>query len=281
MGSLLKILFAAPSIALLSCRPVTPLIAESHPIKLGNPINAEASVPSVVETAPSPIPTRAPRLQRKTIDGILFEGVAFDSRTHALQVIDQKNGPGSLFASSRDVASKTGAILAINAGFFTPEGNPLGIVISRGNTSGTWNSASSLGSGIYRIDRSGRASITRRTTRSDVSDSQELLQAGPLLVENGQPVAGLESSKGAVRSIILTDGGTQWWIGTTSMCDLASLGKSLSRSSPTGWTVKNALNLDGGRSTDLYISGKLSGGPLENRSFLNRNVRNFLILIHR
>jgi len=282
MRSILKPLFlAAVSMSFFSCRPATPTMDGQPPIKAAKAIGLddfEISDPSIAAIPSPTTPARSPQIARRTINGIEFEGCAFDSRTHTLSIIDQKNGPGSLFSSSRDVATKTGALLAINAGFFTPEGSPLGLVISRGKTTGVWNSASSLGSGIYQIDPSQRASITRRKTRSEVSDSRELLQAGPLLVENGRPVAGLESSKSALRSIILTDGGTRWWIGKTSTCDLASLGKTLSRSSPSDWDIQNALNLDGGRSSDLFISGKIPGGPVESRGFLNRPVRNFLVL---
>lgn len=271
-------MLAAISLA-TSCRPADPLTP--YPTLSGS--DREPSPETRPQTQPTPatpkpLPLAAPRITRKTISGIEFEGVSFDSRSHILRVIDQKNGPGSTFATSRDVAARTDALLAINGGFFTPEGEPLGLVISGGNRSGGWNSASSLGSGIYRIAPSGVASISRRKSRSAVSDSIELLQAGPVLVENGAMVSGLDSEKTAVRSIVLTDGASRWWIGRTSSCSLSSLGRALSTASPAGWNIKQALNLDGGRSTDLFISSRLSGGPLERRGFLNRSVRNFLVL---
>ena len=283
MRTLLNPLYlAAVTATLFSCRSATPFPVGSAPTdKMENtitPADPAMGDQTIIEIPSPTIPAKPPRVTRQTIGGIGFEGVTFDSRTHALSIIDQRNGPGSLFSSARDAASKTEALLAINGGFFTPEGDPLGLVISRGKTSGVWNSTSSLGSGIYRINQANQASINRRNALSEISDSTELLQAGPLLVENGHQVPGLESTKFARRSIILTDGATRWWTGTTSTCDLASLGKALSRSSPANWEIKNALNLDGGRSSDLYISGKLSGGPVEDRSFLNRHVRNFLIL---
>jgi exopolysaccharide biosynthesis protein len=176
------------------------------------------------------------------------------------------------------VVSKTGAILAINGGFFTPGGNPLGSVISAGKRAGNWNSASSLGSGIYRINSQGRASISRRSSFSDVSASKELLQAGPLLVENRKPIRGLQDQKTASRTILLNDGGDRWWVGIASPCTLAELGRILARTSPAGWPVANALNLDGGRSSELYVSSDLRGGPIERRGVFNRPVRNFLIL---
>jgi hypothetical protein len=41
------------------------------------------------------------------------------------------------------------------------------------------------------------------------------------------------------------------------------------------------LNLDGGRSSDLWISSAVQGGPLRERPLWNKPVRNFLVLIPR
>ena len=234
------------------------------PEKIANSISAHSISP--------------PNVVSKNFSNIQFQGVAFDSRSHALCPVDQSKGPGSEYFGARDCATKQHALLAINAGFFTPEGNPLGLVISHGKRSGSWNSSSSLGTGIYRIDSSGIASISRRTQPSAVSNSRELLQAGPLLIENHKPIAGLDPSKVAMRSILLHDGGNRWWIGTTSPCSLAELSQALSTQCPVSWRISHALNLDGGRSTDLFVSSEISGGTLESKSLMNRQVRNFLIL---
>jgi hypothetical protein len=98
------------------------------------------------------------------------------------------------------------------------------------------------------------------------------------LIENYKPVTGLDPSKVAMRSILLHDGGNRWWIGTTSPCSLAELSQALSTQSPFSWIIYHALNLDGGRSTDLFVSSEISGGTLESKSLMNRQVRNFLIL---
>lgn len=237
--------------------------------------------PSTSETTPTPLPptpAKAPELSSRTIRGIEFEGVAFDARSHRLLVIDQPQGPGSAFNTARDAAAAHGALAALNAGFFTPEGKPLGLVITNGRRFGVWNSASSLGSGIFAESSSGQLSISRRVSPSAFQDARELMQAGPLLVENGGAIGGLDAGKSAVRSILLTDGGTRWWIGRTSLCSLSALGKALASGSPAPWPVHHALNLDGGRSTDFFVSTKIPGGPLERRGLLNRPVRNFLIL---
>jgi hypothetical protein len=62
---------------------------------------------------------------------------------------------------------------------------------------------------------------------------------------------------------------------------LADLGNALAAGNPAGWPIVDALNLDGGRSSDLWASSAIAGGPLVRRTPWNRAVRNFLILIPR
>ncbi|MGD7652001.1 MAG: phosphodiester glycosidase family protein, partial [Verrucomicrobiales bacterium] len=206
-----------------------------------------------------------------------------DSRTHRLAIVDQPDGPGSRFPDAAAAGRSRNAIASINGGFFTPQGKPLGLTVSNGSSSGYWNTASSLGSAVWHESKSGKSSITRRNSigKSATLASRDALQTGPLLVENGQPVAGLSTRKSAVRSIILWDGGSRWWLGRTSSCSLASLAKSLAGHSPANWPVQHAVNLDGGLSSDLWISGKIPGGPVTIRPLWNRSVRNFIVLLPR
>lgn len=263
------------ALILCACQPAAPL----DPVQQKPAPPPPVSPPPLKKSAIPSVPAKAPTLAGKTIHGISFEGVSFDSRTHRLQVIDQPRGPGSDFATARDAAASHGALAALNAGFFTPEGKPLGLVISAGKRSGAWNTASSLGSGIFAESSSGQLSLSRRSSPTAFADARELIQAGPLLIENGKPVGGLDPQKTAVRSLLFTDGGHRWWIGKSSPCTLAALGRALASASPAPWPARTALNLDGGRSTDLFISPKIPGGPLHRRSILNRPVRNFLILV--
>ena len=241
---------------------------------------------AVVVPVPSPAPPAAlnpARAGARTVSGIVFEGVAFDSRDYRLVVVDQANGPGSLFADAAAAARTRGGVAALNAGFFTPEGAPLGLVVSSGKSSGSWNSASSLGGGVWHENSSGNSSISRREIlgRNGAAGMRELIQAGPLLVENGRAVGGLEPTKSSARSVVIWDGGTRWWLGCSSPCTLAALGQALASGQPGGFQVRQALNLDGGRSSDLWISDAIPGGPILRRPPWNRPVRNFLVLVGR
>jgi hypothetical protein len=217
----------------------------------------------------------------REISGITFEGVAFDASSHRLAVVDQPGGPGSRYPDAQSAASAAGGLAGINAGFFTPEGTPLGKLIAGGKPAGSWNRASSLGSGVFLESTAGNLTIARRESVSPNAPQRELLQAGPLLMENGRPVAGLDPQKGAVRILLIWNGGSQWWLGRTSFCTLSELASALGKGSPTGGPIRHALNLDGGRSADLWVSNAVSGGPLTRRSVWNRPVRNFLVLVPR
>ena len=260
------------------------MLAACTPALVERPPQAAPAVEAAKPIPPAPShPAEAPALTRRSIGGIGFEGVAFDSRTHRLLVVDQAAGPGSQYATAADAGSRTGGLMAINAGFFTPEGMPLGLVVSSGRREGAWNASSSLGSGLWFEDSSGNPAIRRRGDlgKSMALLTRELIQAGPMLVENGCAVGGLESQKTSARSVILWDGGSRWWIGRGTPCTLAALAQALAGPGPAGWEVRHALNLDGGRSVDLWVSAAMPGGPAGHRPPWNRAVRNFLVLTTR
>jgi len=266
-----RVWFLLSVLVVASC---TPAVVERPPQAVPLVVVEKPDVPT-----PSH-PVEAPILTRRSIGGIEFEGVAFDSRTHRLVVADQAGGPGSQYATAADAGSRTGGIMALNAGFFTPEGTPLGLVVSAGKAAGSWNSSSSLGGGVWFEDFSGKPAIRRRGDlgKSAALQTRELIQVGPMLVENGRGVGGLESQKSSARTVILWDGGTRWWLGRGSPCTLAAFANALAGAGPAGWNVRHALNLDGGRSVDLWVSGAVSGGPAGHRPPWNRAVRNFLVL---
>ncbi len=238
---------------------------------------AQEKIPRAIPLAKA---ADAPKISDKQVGNIRFQGISFDSRSHRLAVADQAKGPASQYTGSAAAGRAFGGIAAVNAGFFTPTGAPLGLVISNGKSAGGWNGASSLGAGIWYQKSSGAAGISRREKlgKTAASKMQELLQAGPMLVEDGKRIGGLEAQKTGTRTFIAWDGNTRWWIGCCSSCTLAELSQSLSGTNLTGWPIKHALNFDGGSSSDLWISEKVPGGPVQYNNFWSKPVRNFLVL---
>jgi hypothetical protein len=268
---------------LAGCLPLRSVAPVSDPAV---PPAQAAAVPKAVVAITSPdlqpaTAICAPQVTSCKVAGIMLEGVAFDSRRYRLSVADQPGGPGSRWPDATAAALAHHALAAVNAGFFTPQGMPLGRVVVAGVPVGTWNHASSIGSGVWLEAANGMPAIMRREAVPVAMAARELIQAGPMLVENHHPVAGLETTKSSVRSLLMWDGGTRWWLGRAAPCTLAALGQALASGTPAGWPVAHALNLDGGRSSDLAIGAAVTGGPLTRRAPWNVPVRNFLVLAPR
>jgi uncharacterized protein YigE (DUF2233 family) len=215
-----------------------------------------------------------PSYSNNVVNGITMQCVTFDSRSHCLRILDQPNGPASLWATSQAAAQSVNGLACVNAGFFTPQGSPLGVVISHGKKVGA-NNPSSLGSSVW-YEANGRSAIIRREKCN--FNAPHLLQAGPMLTENAKAIAGLDNVKTSARVFIAWDGGTNWIIARTSPCSLHHLSQTLAQNAINGFKVRTTMNLDGGRSADLYVSNQIAGGPVTNRPIWNNPVRNFLVL---
>ncbi|MDB6078685.1 MAG: hypothetical protein JWO82_2432 [Akkermansiaceae bacterium] len=197
----------------------------------------------------------------------------FDQRTHHLQVADQSGGPGSKWPDAQAAGLAYGGIAAVNAGFFTPEGAPLGLVMSQGKRSGSLN-RSSLGAGF--AIGGGSSALIRR---EHWSNAFEAVQSGPFLLENGRSPGGLSQVTSTARTFIATDGSGRWIIARTGPCSLEGLASALNGASLDGMKPVTVLNLDGGRSSDLWVAASVAGGPLHERPMWNKPVRNFLVLV--
>ncbi|MBK1854573.1 phosphodiester glycosidase family protein [Verrucomicrobiaceae bacterium 5K15] len=284
---------ALPSLLLISaCSQVQP--PATVPPQMIAPASAapSAALPSttskpaiVAPVSPPPAPTQS-RLplayHRSSSNGVTLSLVSFDNRRQQLRVADQPNGLGSRWTTAQGAAATYGGLAAINGGFFTPEGKPLGLLVETSTRRGHLN-RSSLGAGVF-ISNQSRASIVRRETYQKTANSwnaYNLLQTGPMLVENSRSVTGLSKKSSRTRSFIAWDGQNHWAIGYTSACTLDQLAKALAGNSPAGFKIKTAVNLDGGRSSDLWVGSGVRGGGKTHRGFLNKPVRNYLVLINR
>ena len=58
----------------------------------------------------------------------------------------------------------------------------------------------------------------------------------------------------------------------------ADLAKALRGASLAGIHLHTTLNLDGGRSSEIWVSGSIAGRPTFTRPLWNKPVRNFLVL---
>lgn len=199
--------------------------------------------------------------------------VFFDASKCELRVVDQ---PARATAGNLGEAMRAQhAIAGCNAGYFTPEFTPLGLVISQGTRAGAFQKSSLLG-GVLQVKK-GRPTLLWRDEFTDHASITEMVQAGPRLVNGGLPVAGLDATKRRPRTFVLTDCAGKWAIG---ICDSASLREISDILATKGvipeFVVERALNFDGGSSTGLWLRGP-DGKEIYRREF--STVRNFLAVL--
>jgi uncharacterized protein YigE (DUF2233 family) len=201
----------------------------------------------------------------------------FDQRSVTLKVIDQESLEAPKFKNLGEAMKSMQCIAGCNGGFFTPEGQPLGLAIADGKAAGTKNLASSLTSGVLYLDGTRlRLERSKDYFSKNPNLPSQLLQTGPFLVEDGKKVAGLSSRRFARRSFILTDGDNRWAIGYCPSTSLDQLAAALADpKSFANFNVTTALNLDGGSSSALWV--KTAHHPFYLREI--KPVRNFLGII--
>lgn len=263
---------------LTSCsRPPDPRVAPAIPQarKLQGespPVAAKPDPTAQPEPEPPnpPVPRHPLKVRKASYNGIDITALTFDRRDYRIDVVDQKGGPGSRFESAREAAGNGRA--AINGGFFGPEGEPVGVVITNGERRGYFNSSSYLGTGI--LD----GNAVSLATRTTYQQSDELLQSGPRLAWKGERLTGLSSASSRPRSFLIWDGAEHFGLAYADSASLKGLSEALLKQPIPGFTINYAVNLDGGTSCDFWVSGTVSGGGFTKSSFFRKKARNYLVV---
>lgn len=174
--------------------------------------------------------------------------VRFDLHYVKLSVAYQPNQPLSM----QDWMQKEQATALINGGYFDGQDNATALVISNGQTFG--ESYDGFG-GMFDVDEQGNAQV-RSLSEQPYNPSEGLTQATqctPMLLLNGKRTQFDADSKASPRSVVATDSqGHLLFIASPgaafTLDDMANL---LAKSD---LKLVNALNLDGGSSTGLYVN---------------------------
>ncbi|GEM_PF-1655880 len=205
-----------------------------------------------------------------------------DTQKLRLAVIDNPRGNETL----ADTMVKIGAIAGVNGSYFHPDWTPLGFEISFGKIIHPFVRAKLL-TGVIAVSGA-NVRILRTSEFSPQKKWDAALQAGPFLVDHGEPVAGLEATRRAYRTAVTQDDepsgneGDIAHITRLVVCEpvtLAEFAQLLSKNLLTGThTVSRALNLDGGSSTGMWVRGHEA--PVQIGS-ANVNVRNYLAIVPR
>mgnify|MGYP002628897218 CR=1 FL=1 len=196
--------------------------------------------------------------------------LVFKDNTYTLRVVDSPSPGNAILENSLRHA---GVPAGVNGGYFHPDFTPLGLVVSNATTLHNYEKAKLL-SGVVGADSSGRISILRSTEyRSKKPDFRDAIQCGPMLLEKGSPVSGLNAERIARRTAAAT--GTSGlaalvYISSVSLKDAAQI---LALPKIFGaWAPSSALNLDGGTSSGMWADAIISLPEI-------KRVRNFLAVV--
>ena len=200
--------------------------------------------------------------------------VVFDSRRCGIRVIDQPqpNAGGGVISPAMRAHR---AVAGVNGGFFTPEFQPLGLMICGGMRLGAIKDTKLL-SGMF-LSAEGQPYLIWRGEYAGVQGIIDLVQAGPRLVNSGVAVSGLERNASRVRTFIATDGHHGWAIGVARSASLGALADLLA--SPgiiPNLRVMRALNLDGGNSSAIWMR-TARGQEISEPGW--STVRNFIAIV--
>lgn len=194
----------------------------------------------------------------------------FSTKLATVRVIDNPTGEDDLAAVMR----RSRGLAGVNGGYFDPQNVPVGLLISDGKLIAPFRKARLL-SGVLVVTK-GRVELLRSAEYSSRKGATAALQCGPFLVDSGQVVPGLNDTRSARRTFVLTGGTDRAAVGFCSSVTLAELGDILATPRITpDLRVQRALNLDGGSSSAFWFAGER--GPISISE--QKTVRDFVVVV--
>lgn len=181
----------------------------------------------------------------------------FDPTRFSFHVAQPPTAVGDIKSLTRQLRG----IAGINASFFDPQRNPLGLLVVDGVLRREMQQGGSLLSSIFFV-RDGKPGIVYRSEyrRQDVSQA---VQTGPRLVAQGKPITTLRVQPPTRRSgIATTENNRVILFATTQRFPGASLEQIQQLLLRPELQVRDAVNFDGGSSSQLYLSANAVVGEM-------------------
>lgn len=195
----------------------------------------------------------------KIIKGLDYKKIEIaDGRIHAFRIDPQlyrfevivAKGLGNRSATVKDMVRKKKAFLAINGGFFTPEYDSLGLIINNGKEINPIKNTS-WWSVFYLAD--GKPQIVHSSEFKKEPSVSTAIQSGPRLLINGS-IPRLKPSLAERSAVCIDANGEVVLIATENLfLSTAEFSQYLGKGDSQGGVgCVDALNLDGGSSTQMY-----------------------------
>lgn len=177
--------------------------------------------------------------------------VKFDPKRYSFRVLRAEQF-GTPLADVQSIVNKVHGVAGINAHFFDTEGKPLGLLIDGGQVTNRLHKGGALLTGIFMLESDHPTVIERN--QLGAAKPSIALQAGPRLIENFKPLEVAAADTVSRRSgIAITDSDEVILFATMLRFPGASLHQVQEMLMHPALKVREALNLDGGGSSQLYV----------------------------
>ncbi len=201
--------------------------------------------------------------------------VRFSESAFDVVVIGQ--GERSEAVGLPELLRSVGAPAGCNGGYFEmPDFGVYGLQISNGVAIGDIGKRGPLDGAL--IVRHGQPAIVRSMEMDEVEGITQMVMCSPILVWGGTLTFPKTTDEPyAPRTFVATDGKGQWLIGVSKRNTLSGLADFLkTQTQVTGFTVRYAMNLDGGPSSGLWCKS-VDGRELHKKE--GTRVKNVIALV--
>jgi hypothetical protein len=180
-----------------------------------------------------------------------MELALFSMKSCRLRVIDQPTEPR---ADLDEVMLRERCLAGVNGGYFDPDYRPIGLLVADGRTIVPLQRARLL-TGVL-SELAGKVQIWRVGEFSRQQRADAAIECGPMIVDFGKPVRGLELARPARRSFAAVAANDHAALGFCSDITLANFATILVLPLATDFKIQRALNLDGGSSSAFWFARK-------------------------
>src|SRR5216684_598832 len=208
-----------------------------------------------------------------TGDRASLELAIFSTKSCRLRIVDQANEPR---LDLEEVMSRGNFLAAVNGGYFDPDYKLIGLLVVDGAIIAPLQKARLL-SGVLSASAK-KVQISRVAEFSLVQKPDAAVESGPMIVDLGKSVRGLESTRAARRTFAAVGAGDKAALGFCSDVTLADLSNILSTTLTPDFKIQRALNLDGGSSSAFWFK-RANGSAFSIAE--EKPVRDFVAIVPR
>ena len=186
-----------------------------------------------------------------TGERVSTEFTLFSAKSFSLRIVDQ---PAESRIDLAEAMRREKCLAGVNGGYFDPDYKPIGLLIADGKVIAPLQRARLL-SGVLSASPS-KIQISRVGEFSGRQKIDSAVECGPMIVDLGRAVRGLEATRLARRTFAAVGAGDRAALGFCSEITLADLANILAPQVTSGFKIQRALNLDGGSSSAFWFRRK-------------------------